>query len=140
MAAGRHLKRLWDERAALARGAAPLILAGVTAAACAALQDGPATPFARPAAETRDAETGLIREADLLGLEAAALEKLLGAPALARREGEGEMRQYALTGCNLLAFFYPGADGAEKVVYLDAAAGKSGAAKPSVDECLAARG
>jgi hypothetical protein len=66
-----------------------------------------------------------------------ALDRLLGAPSLTRREGEGEFRRYAFRDCALIVILYPDESGAVAVRELDAAAKVSGEAKPDLDMCLA---
>ena len=74
---------------------------------------------------------------DVLGANVSTLDALFGAPALTRREGEGEFRRYSLSSCELLVVLTPGTDGVERVVHLDAAARQSGQEKPTAENCLA---
>ena len=76
--------------------------------------------------------------ADVIGANSGELDALFGAPALTRREGEGEFRRYSMSSCELLVVLTPGTDGVERVVHLDAAARQSGQEKPTVENCLAA--
>ncbi|MEM8988696.1 MAG: hypothetical protein AAGC95_18455 [Pseudomonadota bacterium] len=135
MAWGRFFRKTWDDRTEVLRAAAAPVLGGAAVAACVTLTDGERTRFAPKAPEAPEAPA--LSEADLLGLGAADVEALIGAPALVRREGEGEMRRYVFSECSLLVFLYPAGEGPDKVVYLDAAARASGADKPTVDACLA---
>jgi len=73
---------------------------------------------------------------DLLGLSAPVLESAFGAPALTRREGEGEFRRYSFETCALLVFLYPNDAGVDAVRHLDATALSGDAPRPSVDSCL----
>lgn len=76
-------------------------------------------------------------QTDLMGRDAKALDDLLGAPALIRREGEGEFRRYALADCALIIILYPDETGKSAAAHLDSAATRSGEAKPDLDQCLA---
>ena len=76
-------------------------------------------------------------QADLMGRDAKALDDLLGAPALVRREGEGEFRRYGLADCALIVILYPDKAGKRAAAHLDSAATRSGEAKPDLDMCLA---
>lgn len=78
------------------------------------------------------------RLADFEGRDGAALDALLGEPALVRREGEGEFRRYMLDECALLVILYPDDNGERRVARLDAGALVSGAARPDLERCLAA--
>lgn len=75
---------------------------------------------------------------DILGEDPQAIDALLGAPALTRREGSGEYRRYALTACTLIVIVYPDDAGAPRAAHVDAAALRAGEAKPDLDACLAA--
>lgn len=76
-------------------------------------------------------------QADIMGRDAKALDDLLGAPALIRREGEGEFRRYALADCALIVILYPDETGKSAAAHLDSAAMRSGEPKPDLDQCLA---
>lgn len=76
-------------------------------------------------------------QADVLGLDSAALDALLGPAKLTRREGAGEFRRYAFAGCELIVILYPDETGSPAVRQLDAAAKNSGEEKPDLDLCLA---
>jgi hypothetical protein len=75
---------------------------------------------------------------DFQGARAGDVDALLGAPALTRREGNGEYRRYALTTCTLIIILYPDETGAAKVAHVDATATSSTGDKPDLNECLAA--
>lgn len=78
-----------------------------------------------------------IESSDLMDADVGSLERLLGPPALTRREGEGEYRRYSLANCALIAILYPDELGELRVRYLDAAASRAGAPSPSLSACLA---
>jgi len=109
----------------------------LTLAACATAPaaDAPAAQ-APPAAPSRPA----INPDDILGQRPDALDQLLGAPSLTRREGQGEFRRYARGDCTLIVIVYPDDKGEPRVAHLAAAARASGAAKPAVEDCLAGAG
>ncbi len=75
--------------------------------------------------------------ADIKNKDAAALDALLGAPDLARVEGEGEFRRYMLSDCALIVILFPDNEGTKRAAQIDAGALVSGAEKPDVDACLA---
>ncbi len=97
------------------------------------------TPSETPATSARFSAPSLTR-ADILGKDAKALDGLLGAAALSRKEGAGEFRRYALKECSLIVVLYPDEEGRAKVTHIDASADASGEDKPSLDACLAAGG
>ncbi|MBT8472479.1 MAG: hypothetical protein HKN14_11885 [Marinicaulis sp.] len=68
---------------------------------------------------------------------AADLDRLLGPPALTRREGAGEFRRYSLSTCNLIIILYPDENGRSRVAEIDAAPRRADDEKPTADECLA---
>lgn len=74
---------------------------------------------------------------DILGATPDQVDALLGAPALTRREGEGEYRRYALQDCTLIVILYPDETGAARASHVDATAQSSGAEKPDLSACLA---
>lgn len=78
-----------------------------------------------------------LRQADLQGKDARAIDNLLGAPALKRAEGKGEFRRYPFLACTLIVILYPDDKGQARVQQLDAAAKISGDPKPDLDQCLA---
>lgn len=65
------------------------------------------------------------------------LDALLGAPDLARTEGAGEFRRYALAQCSLMIVLYPDESGVKRASSIDAGALKSGEENPDLDACLA---
>lgn len=75
---------------------------------------------------------------DILDAKSSDIDALLGAPALTRREGDGEFRRYTLKQCGLIVVLYPDDNGAQRVTHIDTAAQHSGSAKPALEECLAA--
>jgi|GEM_PF-1802848 len=75
---------------------------------------------------------------DILGAVPDALEARLGAPALTRREGDGEFRRYSLSTCMLIVILYPDDTGAPRAAHVDAVALNSEEEKPALDACLAA--
>lgn len=114
-------------KAAFRSGAA---LALIAAAGCATT----AAPATRKSASPAKP---LFVKADIEGAAPAALDQLLGAPALTRREGKGEYRRYAFAECALIVILYPDESGAVAVRELDAAEKVSGGQKPDLDHCLA---
>lgn len=74
---------------------------------------------------------------DFDGADGPAVDALLGAPALVRREGAGEYRRYALTGCTLIIILYPDETGVQRVAHVDATAATSAASRPDLESCLA---
>jgi len=109
----------------------------VLPAACAT---APAADAPAPQASRQAPLRPAINPDDILGKRPDALDQLLGAPSLTRREGQGEFRRYAMGECTLIVILYPDEDGAPRVAHLDAAAQTSGAAKPAVEDCLAGAG
>ena len=89
-----------------------------------------------PQLQAKPAKPMFLR-ADLMGRDAKALDSLLGAPALVRREGEGEFRRYGLDAYALIIILYPGETGTRAAAHLDSAATRSGEEKPDLDMCLA---
>jgi hypothetical protein len=108
---------------------------GLGAAACAS--GGAQGPGVKSAAGPRGGGKPAFQRADLAGKEAAAIDRLLGAPALTRREGPGEYRRYPFAECVLIVILYPDDKGRISVREIDAAAQVSGAPKPDLDRCLA---
>lgn len=114
--------------------ASALLLAG---AACAtAPTPAPAPP--EPVAAPIEPAAPVYQLGDFLGAEPAAIDALLGAPSLTRREGAGEYRRYGLSTCTLIIILYPDDTGVHRVAHVDATALRSGADKPDLEECLAA--
>lgn len=108
-----------------------LILLG---AACATAPDQTSAPVAAPA----EPAAPVYVMGDFLGADAAAVDALLGAPALTRREGAGEYRRYPLSTCTLVIILYPDDKGESHVAHVDVTALKAGAEKPDLKDCLAA--
>lgn len=108
-----------------------LILLG---AACATAPEQTSAPAAAPA----EPAAPVYVMGDFLGADAGAVDALLGAPALTRREGAGEYRRYALSTCTLVIILYPDDNGESHVAHVDATALKAGAEKPDLEDCLAA--
>jgi len=103
------------------------------ATGCASLAGAPAKPETTASLP----ETPVFLQTDVLGLEAGALDTLLGPAVLTRREGSGEFRRYAFARCELIVILYPDDSGKAAVRRLDAAAKNSGEDKPGLDFCLA---
>lgn len=106
------------------------------AAGCATTGETPREVEAKPGRTAAAPKPAFVRS-DLMGREAKALDDLLGAPGLVRREGEGEFRRYALSGCALIVILYPNDRGKRAAAHLDSAAMRSGDPKPDLDACLA---
>jgi hypothetical protein len=112
---------------------AAMLAAMGLATGCATLPGATATPDkAAP-----KPEKPVFLQADVMGLEAGALDGLLGPAALTRREGAGEFRRYAFLRCELIVILYPDETGASAVRQLEAAAKNSEEGKPDLDDCLA---
>jgi hypothetical protein len=110
-----------------------MIVASLLAASCAATGADTA-----PRTAAKAPRNPVFVESDLLGKSSAALDGLLGKPALVRREGPGEYRRYAFAECALIVILYADDTGMSAVRRLDAAAKASGAPKPDLGHCLAA--
>lgn len=104
-------------------------------AACASGGDAPP-----PAVESAPAAPAAPAYAlsDIQGTGPAAIDALLGAPALTRKEGDGEFRRYRLSECTLIIILYPDETGAQRATHVEATALSSGREKPDLDACLAA--
>ena len=112
-----------------------LALAGlIVLTACASDAAAPALKADSP--ETPSDPVFLL--ADIEGAKPDAIDVLLGAPALIRREGAGEYRRYTLNQCALVIILYPDDHGVERASYIDAVALTSDAPKPDLESCLAA--
>lgn len=112
---------------------AALLAAMVVATGCATLPGVTATP----GKTVQKPEKPVFQQADVVGLNAGALDSLLGPASLMRREGAGEFRRYAFLRCELIIILYPDEKGAPSVRQLEAAAKNSGEEKPDLDNCLA---
>lgn len=110
------------------------LLLGLGAGACASAPQGAPADIAAPSPPADP----VYQTDDILGAPPGALDALLGAPALVRREGKGEYRRYQLRECALIVLLYPDEVGAVRAAHLDASALASGAAKPDLEACLAA--
>ena len=75
--------------------------------------------------------------AALIGFDEARLKGVLGAPALARDEGQGSLWTYRLKSCALMVFLARDASGALKVKGGAAGPLVRGAPAPTVDACVA---
>jgi hypothetical protein len=113
--------------------AATIIFAIMLAAGCATTGEEPAVAAAREKPPAKPA----FRQSDIAGKDAAALDRLLGAPALIRKEGAGEFRRYAFKSCSLIVILYPDDKGALAAQKVDAAAKVAGEPRPDLDLCLA---
>ena len=111
---------------------AKLALCLIALSSCATSNSG--VPVTNTDAE--EAIRGFKRD-EIFGKTAATLDNLLGAPALVRREGDGEFRRYSLAKCGLIVILYPEGGREPKVTHLDATARNSSEPKPDVDSCLA---
>lgn len=112
----------------------------VTALAAMSLATGCATlpvVTATPGKAAQKPEKAVFLQTDVMGLEAGALDGLLGPASLTRREGAGEFRRYAFARCELIVILYPDETGAPSVRQLEAAAKNTGEEKPDLDNCLA---
>lgn len=122
---------MW-KRGTISARAAHLAATFLTAG-CATIAGAP-----RQSSDEADAPAApVFLQADVLGLDAGALDALLGPASLVRREGAGEFRRYAFVRCELIVILYPDESGVSTVRQLDAAAKKSGDEKPDIDSCLA---
>ncbi len=102
--------------------------------ACASTDHDAPLSAARPAAPSAP----VFQLNDILGAVPAALDQQLGAPALTRREGDGEFRRYTLSTCTLIVILYPDEAGAVRAAHVDVAALTSEEEKPNLEACLAA--
>ncbi|MGF1545342.1 MAG: hypothetical protein ACFB00_12730 [Parvularculaceae bacterium] len=94
-------------------------------------------PTAEPAPPPPPTEPAFAAD-DIVGESPASVDALLGAPALARKEGPGEFRRYDLAACNLAVLFFPPTPGAAPVAKsLHASALSSSRGAPSLASCLA---
>ncbi len=102
--------------------------------ACASTDQNAPRPVAGPAAPSAP----VFQLNDILGAAPATLDDRLGAPALTRREGDGEFRRYSLSTCTLIVILYPDDRGAVRAAHVDTAALTSDEEKPNLEACLAA--
>lgn len=111
-----------------------MLAALVLLAACSSIKPDTPLSAARPAAPSAP----VFQLDEILGAAPATLDDRLGAPALTRREGEGEFRRYSLSTCTLIVILYPDDMGAVRAAHVDAAALTSDEEKPNLEACLAA--
>ncbi len=105
-------------------------------AACASTADAPPPVAAKTTPSAPAAPVYVV--SDIMGATPAAIDALLGAPALTRQEGDGEYRRYGLSECALIVILYPDDQGAPRAAHLEATALSSAREKPALDACLAA--
>ncbi len=74
------------------------------------------------------------RSADIIGLGTEAVEKLLGAPEMVRRDAPAEVWQYRSEACVVDLYLYP-AQAAYRVAYIEAR--DPSAASVAADNCFA---
>jgi len=119
----------------LAHGAARIVpvLAAVGAVSCAGGPSAPDTAGPPPPVQVAPA----YERRDILGADGEAVDALLGAPALVRREGAGEFRRYALRACSLIVILYPDENAGLVAKHVEATALHAGDGKPDLDACLA---
>jgi hypothetical protein len=103
-------------------------------AACSSTNRDTPLPVAEPASPSAP----VFQLDEILGAAPAMLDARLGAPALTRREGDGEFRRYSLSTCTLIVILYPDDAGAVRAAHIDAAALTSDEEKPNLEACLAA--
>ncbi len=102
--------------------------------ACASTDESSPLTIAGPTAPPEP----VFRLNEVLGAAPATLDARLGAPALTRREGDGEYRRYSLSTCTLIVILYPDDAGVVRAAHVDAAALTSDDEKPNIEACLAA--
>ncbi|MEM8936940.1 MAG: hypothetical protein AAGC77_11085 [Pseudomonadota bacterium] len=110
---------------------------GLLAVACAT--PSVQTPVADGSSEPNDAppSTPVFQTGDIDGQPIRIVDERLGAPALTRKEGDGEFRRYSLETCNLIVIFYPDELGVVRAAHVDATARSVNQDAPSVKDCLA---
>lgn len=134
------------------RRPAPILIAiTMTAlAGCTAGQSGsgPAAPTASPATDTSTAvarATAPARTApsrpradltDLIGADAARIDRFLGTPEIVRQEGPGEMRLYRSPSCVLHVFLYP-RDGRKTASHIEARRESARLEERQLNSCVA---
>lgn len=111
-------------------------LTAFSLAACATTPDAPSPEISAPTPAVPSAPIYVV--SDFENATAEAIDGLLGPAALTRKEGDGEYRRYSLSECALIIILYPDETGARRAAHLEATALSSGAAKPSLEDCLAA--
>ncbi|MEM8772295.1 MAG: hypothetical protein AAGD92_11650 [Pseudomonadota bacterium] len=118
------------------RKARPLFaLSAILLTACAA---NPAAPVADEVVITPEPPPAPVYVLDdVLGATPAAIDEMLGPPALARKEGQGEFRRYGLRECALIVILYPDETGFNRAAHVEATALTSGQEKPDLEACLA---
>lgn len=115
---------------------ASFALIAISLAACASNTEPP-PPVAVEAAPAEPAAPAYL-VSDIMGAGPRAIDDLLGAPALTRKEGAGEYRRYALSECMLIIILYPDETGSPRAAHVEATALSSGREKPALEDCLAA--
>ena len=113
------------------RRAICLMFAPIALSACAT------TPGTAPVAAAGTPTKPVYTLSQIEGKDGPALDALLGAPDLARTEGAGEFRRYALATCSLLLVLYPDETGVRRVKSVSAGAVNAGMEDPDLDACLA---
>jgi hypothetical protein len=103
-------------------------------AACSSIKQDTQLSAARTAAPSAP----VFQLDEILGAAPTTLDDRLGAPALTRREGDGEFRRYSLSTCTLIVILYPDDVGAVRAAHVDTAALTSDEEKPNLEACLAA--
>ncbi|WP_425410469.1 hypothetical protein [Hyphococcus sp.] len=106
--------------------------------ASAACATAPQTPGPEPIAAPIAPAPPAFRLDEFLGAGPDAVDAMLGAPALTRKEGAGEYRRYSLSTCSLIIILYPDETGTQKVAHVDTTALQSASEKPDLEDCLAA--
>lgn len=117
-------------------------LAAILLAGCASVE-GPASPVSTGSGIEEGIEPIVPQgpvyvRSDFAGVLGSSVDARLGAPALVRREGEGEFRRYNLQNCNLIVILYPDELGRARVTQLETATKSSADAPLTLEECLAA--
>ncbi|WDI32751.1 hypothetical protein PUV54_06015 [Hyphococcus flavus] len=107
----------------------------LAAAACASSPEPDETVVVPPPLEPAEPVYVL---GDILGADVDTVEAMFGAPALSRREGDGEYRRYAMSTCSLILILYPDEMGKPQVAHVDTTALGTSDEKPDLEECLAA--
>lgn len=92
------------------------------------------TPDAKP---PRTGKPGRYSPENLVGLDGATVERILGKPDLSRQEPFAEVWQYTHGECVLFLFFYPGEGGTAKVSHAETGA-RDGGKNPDPAACIGA--